>query len=71
MPAFNLPQLQQTQLQDNQQLGEQQQDPPPPPMGLRRQTHSFCEDNNCRAVREEYGAGYQCWNCGHVQQSDF
>merc|ERR1711964_34699 len=27
----------------------------------------FCENPNCDAVRESYGAGYTCWKCGHVQ----
>ena len=48
----------------------QQQVPPPPPSPLRRQTHSCCENDNCRAVRESYGVGYRCWNCGHVQQTN-
>ena len=37
-----------------------------PPV-LRRQVHAQCE--NCGAVRERYGVGYQCWQCGHVQQN--
>lgn len=48
--------------------------PPPPPPNmpppiprLRRQTQARCDE--CGEVREEYGVGYQCWNCGHVQQT--
>lgn len=38
----------------------------PPPLP-RRQTHAVCEQ--CGEVRERYGVGYVCWNCGHEQLS--
>ena len=36
---------------------------------LRRETHAECEVFSCRATREEYGVGYKCWKCGHIQHS--
>ena len=34
---------------------------------LRREIRARCE--NCGELRERYGVGYQCWNCGYVQQN--
>ena len=48
-------------------IDEDNEEPIPPPPVLRRAVHAQCE--NCGAVRERYGVGYQCWQCGHVQQN--
>jgi len=38
----------------------------PDPSLAPRSTHAQCENPNCDAVRESYGAGYACQKCGHV-----
>lgn len=54
---------------DRRVTGSDLIDPPPEIPVLRRETHADCEVRSCRATREEYGIGYTCWRCGHVQHS--